>query len=93
MQYVLEQMRLRNCYNCQVLQEVTNILLQKFFLPWFCSGFFKHLVGFSRMAIPVCIAPMAAVALAYRGLGFIMSLVPGCLEVPLCCSDLDAVIL
>lgn len=45
------------------------------------------------MVIPVCTALMAAVALAYRGLGFIVSLVQGCLEVSLCGSGLDTVIL
>lgn len=55
--------------------------------------FFIHLGRFSQTAIPVCAVPMAAVALAYRGLGFIVSLVSACLEVSLCCSDLDTMIL
>ena len=45
------------------------------------------------MAIPICPVLRAAVALAYKYLGFIVSLVPGCLEVSLCHSDLDTVIL
>lgn len=44
------------------------------------------------MAIPICPALRAAVALAYKYLGFIVSLVPGRLDVSLCCSDPDTVI-
>lgn len=80
---------IENYYNFQVFQKVTKlpITLQKNYFPLgFVLYIFIRLEGFCQMA--TCVA----VPLAYRGLGFIMSLVPKCLEISLCRADLDTVI-
>lgn len=75
-----------------MFQEVTNTHLQ-ILSPSVLLGFFHTSWWVSQMVTPICPVLRAAIALAYKYLGFIVSLVPGCLEVSLCCSDPDTVIL
>lgn len=64
------------------------------FLPRFCSGFCSYIWEvFLRWPFLFALFLWLLMPLAYRGLSFRVSLVPGYLETSHCCSDLDAMIL